>query len=69
MIAYGNQWSFYDGTITGLLTVIGVSYKFYGMLLLGGVMLLELAQARLPAIDFPPLVALQRLLSGNRLTQ
>jgi hypothetical protein len=44
LIAYGNQWSFYDGTIMGVLTIAGSSYKFYGMLLLGGVlagMLLE----------------------------
>ena len=38
LIAYGNQWSFYDGTVMGVLTIAGVSYKFYGMLLLGGVL-------------------------------
>ena len=34
LIAYGNQWSFYLGDIMGGLTVFGVSFKFYGMLLL-----------------------------------
>jgi hypothetical protein len=42
LIAYGNQWSFYDGTIMGTLTIAGVSYKFYGMLLLGGLVASEL---------------------------
>lgn len=35
LIAYGNQWSFYSGIVTGVLTILGVSYKLYGMLLLG----------------------------------
>jgi hypothetical protein len=34
LISYGNQWSFYTNKVLGGLTVIGVSYKFYGMLLL-----------------------------------
>lgn len=34
LIAYGNQWSFFNGSITGALTFLGVSYKFYGLLLL-----------------------------------
>lgn len=38
LIAYGNQWSFYNGTVMGMLTTLGVSYKFYGMLLLGGIL-------------------------------
>lgn len=38
LITYGNQWSFYDGTVMGVLTILGISYKFYGMLLLGGVL-------------------------------
>src|SRR5512138_1865743 len=38
LAGYGNQWSYYDGTVMGVLTVLGVSYKFYGMLLLGGVL-------------------------------
>ena len=42
LIAYGNQWSFYDGTIMGALTIAGISYKFYGMLLLGGLLAAEL---------------------------
>jgi hypothetical protein len=53
LVAYGNQWSYYDGTVMGLLTVAGVSYKFYGMLLLGAVLvatLLETAPLRLPQL-------------------
>ncbi|RRR78239.1 MAG: DUF2029 domain-containing protein [Candidatus Viridilinea halotolerans] len=38
LIAFGNQWSFQDREIVGLLSVLGVSYKFYGMLILAGVM-------------------------------
>jgi hypothetical protein len=34
LIAYGNQWSFYANKIMGGLTVLGVSYKFYGLVLL-----------------------------------
>ncbi|NJN68695.1 MAG: DUF2029 domain-containing protein [Chloroflexaceae bacterium] len=34
LIAYGNQWSFYTNRVLGGLTVIGVSYKFYGLVLL-----------------------------------
>jgi hypothetical protein len=34
LLAYGNQWSFYLNKIMGGLTVMGVSYKFYGMILL-----------------------------------
>ncbi len=48
LIAYGNQWSFYDGTIYGLLTIAGVSYKFYGMLLLGGVLAVEALREPVP---------------------
>ncbi len=50
LIAYGNQWSFYDGTIHGILTIVGVSYKFYGMLLLGGVLAFEALREPAPAI-------------------
>ncbi len=49
LIAYGNQWSFYDGTIHGMLTVAGVSYKFYGMLLLGGILAVEALREPAPA--------------------
>lgn len=48
LIAYGNQWSFYDGTIMGALTIAGVSYKFYGMLLLGGLLAAELLRGWQP---------------------
>ncbi|HEX9370590.1 MAG TPA: glycosyltransferase family 87 protein, partial [Roseiflexaceae bacterium] len=47
LIGYGNQWSFYDGTVMGILTVAGVSFKFYGMVLLGGVLGLVLAEQML----------------------
>ena len=50
LIAYGNQWSFYDGTIHGVLTIAGVSYKFYGMLLLGGLLAAETLREPAPAI-------------------
>ncbi|MCS6839260.1 MAG: glycosyltransferase family 87 protein [Roseiflexaceae bacterium] len=55
LIAYGNQWSFYDGTVHGVLTIAGVSYKFYGMLLLGGVLAAE--ALREPAPAFMPRLA------------
>jgi hypothetical protein len=48
LIAYGNQWSFYDGTVMGVLTIAGLSYKFYGMLLLGGLLALALLEQRVP---------------------
>lgn len=35
LVAYGNQWSFYDGNVHTVLTMIGTSYKFFGLLLLG----------------------------------
>jgi hypothetical protein len=50
LIAYGNQWSFYDGTVHGVLTIAGVSYKFYGMLLLGGVLTFEALREPAPAL-------------------
>lgn len=34
LLAYGNQWSFYLNQIMGGLTVMGVSFKFYGLVLL-----------------------------------
>lgn len=37
LIAYGNQWSFYGGIVMGPLTLLGISYKFYGLLLLAAV--------------------------------
>ncbi len=39
LLAYGNQWSFFDGTILGWLTILGLSFKFYGLLALGAVLL------------------------------
>jgi hypothetical protein len=49
LIAYGNPWSYYDGTIMGVLTLLGVSYKFYGMLLLGGVLAATLLERWAPS--------------------
>lgn len=49
LIAYGNQWSFYDGTVMGILTIAGISYKFYGMLLLGGVLVSTLLEEAAPS--------------------
>jgi hypothetical protein len=49
LIGYGNQWSFYDGTVMGILTIAGVSYKFYGMLLFSGVLAATLLAERAPA--------------------
>jgi hypothetical protein len=57
LVSYGNQWSFNGTTSMGILTVLGVSYKFYGMLLLGAVMLEYLLEA--PALALLP--ALGRL--------
>jgi uncharacterized membrane protein len=49
LAGYGNQWSYYDGTVLGLLTVLGVSYKFYGMLLLAGVLASTLLEGWAPS--------------------
>jgi hypothetical protein len=49
LIAYGNQWSYYDGTVMGVLTIAGISYKFYGMLLLGSVLAATLLEKPAPA--------------------
>jgi hypothetical protein len=49
LAGYGNQWSYYDGTVLGELTVLGVSYKFYGMLLLGGVLAATLLEGWAPS--------------------
>jgi hypothetical protein len=48
LIGYGNQFSFYTGTVMGILTIAGVSYKFYGMLLLGGMLAVTLLEERAP---------------------
>lgn len=67
LIGYGNQWSFYDGTVMGILTIAGVSYKFYGMLLLGGVLAATLLAERAPAwADLRPFVFAAR---GRRLPE
>lgn len=52
LVAHGNQWSFYDGTVMGLLTILGVSYKFYGMVLLALVLgVVVLRQRRLNVLN------------------
>lgn len=48
LIGFGNQWTYYDGTVTGILTILGISYKFYGMLLLGGLLVAELVNEFAP---------------------
>jgi hypothetical protein len=60
LIAYGNQWSFYDGTIMGALTIAGVSYKFYGMLLLGGLLAGELLRSWQPLALLRPTPIMRR---------
>ena len=55
LIAYGNQWSFTGTTVMGILTIAGTSYKFYGMIVLAGVltstMLAERTTLRLPTFS------------------
>jgi uncharacterized membrane protein len=50
LVSYGNQWSFNGTTVMGILTILGVSYKFYGMLLLGGAMVTCLLEEPMPAL-------------------
>jgi hypothetical protein len=65
LAGYGNQWSYYDGTVLGLLTVLGVSYKFYGMLLLGGVLAATLLEGWAPSWrDLAQFVPWRRNLPG-----
>ncbi|NTU81227.1 MAG: DUF2029 domain-containing protein [Chloroflexales bacterium] len=42
LIAYGNQWSFTDSAISRGIGVLGYSYKFYGLILLLGVISAEI---------------------------
>lgn len=53
LIAYGNQWSFFNGTVTGVLSLLGISYKLYGMLLLGFLSGAALLAARRPVVAAP----------------
>lgn len=53
LIAYGNQWSFFNGTVTGVLSLLGISYKLYGMLLLGLLSGAALVAARRPVVAAP----------------
>lgn len=65
LIAYGNQYSYYTGTVMGILTVIGASYKFYGMVALAFIMVREILSEREPlAIPrwFPMPAVVQRYL-------
>jgi hypothetical protein len=39
LIAYGNQWTFYDGSPRPGLTALWLSREFYGLVLLGGAVL------------------------------
>jgi hypothetical protein len=50
LVSYGNQWSFNGTTVMGFLTIAGISYKFYGMLLFSGVLTACLLEQRMPAL-------------------
>jgi hypothetical protein len=66
LTGYGNQWSYYDGTLMGVLTVLGVSFKFYGMLLLGGVLATTLFEGWSPSWrDLARLVPRRRDIPGS----
>ncbi|MEO7909986.1 MAG: glycosyltransferase family 87 protein [Roseiflexaceae bacterium] len=66
LASYGNQWSYFDGTLLGVLTVLGVSYKFYGMLLLGGVLTATLLEGWIPSWrDLAQFIPWRRGLSGS----
>jgi hypothetical protein len=49
LVSYGNQWSFYNTRITSGLTILGISYKFYGLLLLFVVIVACLVQEQMAA--------------------
>ncbi len=53
LIAYGNQWSFFNGTVTGVLSLLGISYKLYGMALLGLLAGAALLETRRPVVAAP----------------
>ncbi len=57
LIAYGNQWSFTENTITGGLGVLGYSYKFYGLMLLLGVITAEIWHDRAVQRAVAPLLS------------
>jgi hypothetical protein len=46
LVSYGNQWSFFNGEVLGGLSILGYSYKFYGMLLLFGASVAVLLSAQ-----------------------
>ncbi len=52
LIGYGNQWSFYN-TLMGSLTFFGVSYKFYGLVLLTVAVVAVLLRGQ-PTLARPP---------------
>jgi Glycosyltransferase family 87 len=66
LISYGNQWSFGNTTVMGIISMAGTSYKFYGMLLIGAVLLRELFA--LPSVVSLPALPRVRLL-GNKATR
>ena len=51
LISYGNQWSFFNGEVLGGLSILGYSYKFYGMLLLFGTSVAVLLAAPQPVAE------------------
>ncbi len=52
LISYGNQWSFNGTTVMGMLTIAGISYKFYGMLILAALLSMYLLEERV-SIQLP----------------
>jgi len=53
LIAYGNQWTFFDGTPRPGLTALALSREFYGLVLLWAATVLS-ARSRGPSGSPPP---------------
>jgi alpha-1,2-mannosyltransferase len=53
LVAYGNQWTFYDGSPRPGLTVLGLSREFYGLVLLWAAALVAGASERGRLSDAP----------------
>jgi hypothetical protein len=56
LLAHGNLWTFFDKSLHGPFWQLILSYKFYGMLLLGGAIVLTRARAP-AAVEAPVLTA------------
>lgn len=70
LIAFGNQWSFYDSAMLDVLTVLGTSYKFYGVVLLTVVIVSCLLRPQPAAMPMPaaPLAVLRQWWRGSQTT-